>query len=299
VLCRSCPALAEIPSPRWPGSLLEYLRHEPRGIQRLFLLGRAAEPLRPVLISRKDKIPWPIPLASTPWSAFWTLPARCPRCHCLLVFESSGHSSAEGTAQAFEKGARTAGTVFSLFALIAISALVYLRLYGTAVLERRMQAGSRLTVGAPASRASFSVSPAACRPFAPGAISWRRIPLRAALVARCGDLFPGHQELRWKLGTLTFTDAMLVLVFTMVGSAIQLPGVGGGAQALSIVAFTHLYGVEQEAAVACAMVLWLVTFASCTLAGVPILFREGWSLGDLRRMSQREDEQIDAEIAAR
>jgi uncharacterized membrane protein YbhN (UPF0104 family) len=102
-----------------------------------------------------------------------------------------------------------------------------------------------------------------------------------------------------KLGTLTFTDAMLVLVFTMVGSAVQLPGVGGGAQALSIVAFTRLYGVEQEAAVACAMVLWLVTFASCTLAGVPILFREGWSLGDLRRMSQHEDEQLDAEIAAR
>jgi hypothetical protein len=47
------------------------------------------------------------------------------------------------------------------------------------------------------------------------------------------------------------------------------------------------------------MVLWLVTFASCTLAGVPILFREGWSLGDLRRMSQHEDEQIDAEIAVR
>jgi len=41
----------------------------------LFLLGRAAEPLRPVLISRKDKIPLADTLASTPWSAFWTLPA--------------------------------------------------------------------------------------------------------------------------------------------------------------------------------------------------------------------------------
>src|SRR5208283_3380091 len=92
-------------------------------------------------------------------------------------------------------------------------------------------------------------------------------------------------------------DAMLVLVFTMVGSAIQLPGVGGGAQALSIIAFTRLYGVEQETAVAAALVLWQVTCASCTLAGVPSLFREGWSLGDLRRLSQHEDEQIDAEIA--
>jgi hypothetical protein len=89
---------------------------------------------------------------------------------------------------------------------------------------------------------------------------------------------------------------MLVLVFTMVGSAVQLPGVGGGAQALSIVAFTHLYGVGQEAAVAAAMVLWLVTFASCSFVGVPVLLKEGFSLGDLRRMRQQEAEEIDAGI---
>jgi uncharacterized membrane protein YbhN (UPF0104 family) len=92
------------------------------------------------------------------------------------------------------------------------------------------------------------------------------------------------QSFGGKLATLTFADAMMVLVFTLVGSAVQLPGVGGGAQALSIIAFTRLYGVEQEPAVAAAMVLWLVTFASCTLVGVPLLFREGWSLGDLRRL---------------
>ena len=100
-----------------------------------------------------------------------------------------------------------------------------------------------------------------------------------------------------KLGTLTFADSMLVLVFTMVGSAVQLPGVGGGAQALSIIAFTRLYGVQQETAVAAAMLLWLITFASCTLAGVPILFREGWSLGELRKMREHEGEELNVEMA--
>jgi len=271
------------------------------GFSALFLLGRAAEPLRPLLISRKDKIP----LADTfgIYALERILDAASTAVLAsigLLVFESSGHSSAEGTAQAFEKGARTAGTAFSLFALFAISALVYLRLHGTAVLERRMQGWlaahgwrsgfARIVLG-------FSRGVQTVRTWGDlvaaiflSAIHWGLVVAVYFLVIKS---FGG------KLGMLTFSDAMLVLVFTMVGSAVQLPGVGGGAQALSIVAFTRLYGVEQEAAVAAAMVLWLVTFASCTLAGVPILFREGWSLGDLRRMSRHEDEQIDAEIAVR
>jgi len=40
-----------------------------------------------------------------------------------------------------------------------------------------------------------------------------------------------------------------------------------------------------------------VTFAACSLAGIPLLFREGWSLGELRRMRQQEAAEIDAEIA--
>src|SRR5271157_2133944 len=270
------------------------------GFSALFLLGRAAEPLRPVLISRKDKIP----LADTfgIYALERILDAASTAVLAaigLLVFESSGHSSAQG-AQAFEKGARTVGIAFSLFTLIAICLLVYLRLHGTAVLVRRMQGWlaahgwravfARIVLG-------FSRGVQTVRTWGDlvaaiflSAIHWGLVVAVYFLVIKS---FGG------KLGMLTFSDAMLVLVFTMVGSAVQLPGVGGGAQALSIVAFTHLYGVEQEAAVAAVMVLWLVTFASCTLAGVPILFREGWSLGDLRRMSQHEDEQIDAEIAAR
>jgi hypothetical protein len=100
-----------------------------------------------------------------------------------------------------------------------------------------------------------------------------------------------------RLGTLTFSDAMLVLVFTLLGSAVQLPGVGGGSQALSIVALTRLYGVEQEPAFAAAMVLWLVTFAACSLAGVPLLLKEGFSLAEFRRMREQEEKEIDAEIA--
>jgi glycosyltransferase 2 family protein len=268
------------------------------GFSALFLLGRAAEPVRPLLISRKDKIP----LADTfgVYALERILDAASTAVLAsigLLVFESSGHLVEQGTGTAFEKAARTAGMAFSVSAVVAIVGLIYLRLHGSAVLERRMEGwlprhGWRASVarillgfsrGVQTIRSWGDVFAAVFLSL----IHWTLVVLCYYLVTKS---FGG------RLGTLTFTDAMVVLVFTMVGSAVQLPGVGGGAQALSIVAFTHLYGVEQETAVVAAMVLWVVTFAACSIAGVPLLFREGLSLGELRRMRQREDAEIDAEI---
>ena len=46
-----------------------------------------------------------------------------------------------------------------------------------------------------------------------------------------------------------------------------------------------------------AMVLWLVTFAGCAIAGIPLLIREGVSLGQLKEMAEHDKEELD-EIAA-
>ncbi|HEY2117674.1 MAG TPA: lysylphosphatidylglycerol synthase transmembrane domain-containing protein [Candidatus Acidoferrum sp.] len=270
------------------------------GFSALFLLGRAAEPVRPLLISRKDKIP----LADTfgIYALERILDAACTAVLAaigLLVFESSGHLAAEGTGRAFEKAARTAGTAFSIGAIVAIAGLIYLRFHGHSVLERKSQIwlashGWRATLarvllgfsrGVQTIRSWGDLVAAIVLSF----LHWCLVVLTYYLIAHS---FGGH------IGTLTFADSMLVLVFTMVGSAVQLPGVGGGAQALSIIAFTRLYGVEQETAVAAALVLWLITFAACCLAGVPILFREGWSLGELRKMRAQEAEELDAEMTA-
>jgi uncharacterized protein (TIRG00374 family) len=266
------------------------------GFATLFLLGRAAEPVRPLLISRKEKVP----LADTfgIYALERILDTACTAGLAavgLLVFESSGQLPSDGGA--FEKAARTAGAAFSIGAVVAISALVYLRLHGSAVLERRMESWlathgwrtsfARIVLG-------FSRGVQTVRTWGDLFAAVFLSLLHWLLVVLC--YFLVTKSFGGRLGLLTFTDAMVILVFTMVGSTVQLPGVGGGAQALSIVAFTRLYGVEQEAAVAAAMVLWLVTFAACTVTGVPLLFKEGLSLGELRRMREHEDEEIDTEI---
>jgi uncharacterized protein (TIRG00374 family) len=268
------------------------------GFSALFLLGRAAEPIRPLLISRKDKIP----IADTfgIYALERILDAASTAVLAaigLLVFESSGRLAADGTSSAFEKAARTAGTFFSLGAVVAISGLVYLRFHGSALLERRMEvwlAEHGWRAGVARILLGFTRGVQTVRTWGDLFAAVFLSLLHWALVALCYYLVA--QSFGGRLGTLSYTDAMVILVFNMVGSAVQLPGVGGGAQALSIVAFTHLYAVGQEAAVAAAMVLWLVTFASCTFAGLPLLLKEGVSLGELRRMRQQEGVEIGAEI---
>jgi hypothetical protein len=79
-----------------------------------------------------------------------------------------------------------------------------------------------------------------------------------------------------------------------VGSVAQLPGVGGGAQASTILVLTLIFGVEHEPAVAASMAVWLISFASCSLVGVPLMLSEGWSMGDLRRMVLEQERASEA-----
>jgi len=284
-----------------PSSFWNIYRMTLAGFAALFILGRPAEPIRPLLISRKDKIPlsdiFGIYVLERILDAASTAVLAAIG---LLIFESSGHLNAQGAGQAFEKGARTAGTFFALFAIVAISGLIYLRLHGSALLERRMQGwltqhGWRAGVarnllgfvrGVQTIRTWGDVTAAVIY----SALHWLLVVCVYLLVL---------QSFGGKLASLRFPDAVLIMVFSLVGSAVQLPGVGGGAQLLTSVALTKLFGVEQEPAVAAAMILWLVTFASCSFAGVPLLIREGWSLGELKRMREHEREEIEAELVVK
>jgi hypothetical protein len=100
-----------------------------------------------------------------------------------------------------------------------------------------------------------------------------------------------------KLGTMSMADAMLLMAFTLVGSALQLPLAGGGSQLASIFVYTKVFGVPEEAATAAAIVLWLITFAACSLAGVPLLIHEGFSLGKLRQFAKREKAELEGVAA--
>jgi len=85
---------------------------------------------------------------------------------------------------------------------------------------------------------------------------------------------------------------MLVMAFSLVGSIVQLPGIGGGSQLASILVFTKVFAIETELATAVAIVIWLITFAAVTLVGLPILLHQGLSLAKLREMAAQEQESL-------
>ena len=258
------------------------------GFTAVFLLGRAGEPVRPLVIARKDRIPVSSAFGIYVLERVFDVAATVVIAGLgLLVFSppSMGEQS-----RGLLVTARTAGLVLLVGLLAMLGLLVYFRLHGAGVVERRLADwhhrpgwharvaglfrgfteglhGIR-TVGDLLVALGYSVA------------HWAVVVLIVLWVAHS---FPG------RLAELDIPAALLVLAFTMVGSTLQLPGVGGGSQVASFIAFTAVFGVEKEPAAAASVVLWLITFAGCSLAGVPLLIREGWSMGELRRLAREEE----------
>jgi hypothetical protein len=214
----------------------------------------------------------------------------------LLGFRADAQSSE--TARALEKAATPAALFLVLGILAATALLVYLRFHGTALLERQLQGWLQ----AHGWRRKIAVI---VLEFARGVQtirSWRDLTL--AVFYSAAHWFLVLVIYLWvaksfdgTLGTLSLSDAMLVLALTLVGSLVQLPGVGGGSQAVSTIVYTKIFLVKTEAALAVSIVLWLITFAACSLAGVPLLIHEGFSLGKLREMAKHEKEAVGESVA--
>jgi glycosyltransferase 2 family protein len=79
--------------------------------------------------------------------------------------------------------------------------------------------------------------------------------------------------------------ATLVMVGAAVGSVAQLPGIGGGFQALYIFCMTTFFAVPAEKAFASAMIAWISQFIPTVLAGGWYMISHGLSLKDLRTVT--------------
>jgi len=260
------------------------------GFSAIFLLGRAGEPVRPLLLARKEKLPIADLFGIYALERLFDLAsAAIIAAIGLLLFQS--HGQVGDTAGKLETAAKTTGSLLFAGVAGAVVFLLYLRLHGSALLERRLQ-GRVIAHGWRGKIAAILLG------FTRGvqAIqSWGDLALTVFYSAAhwflvlLVYLWVSH-SFGGTLSTISLGDAMLVMSFTLVGSAVQLPGVGGGSQVASFLVYTAIFGVEKEAAAAGSIVMWLITFAACSLAGVPLLIHEGLSLGKLKEMAEHEKE---------
>jgi len=262
------------------------------GFAAIFVLGRAGEPVRPLLLARKDRLPVASMFGIFFLERFCDFAAAAAlACLSLLVF--SNRLSDAGADMDWVGNARH-GAWLLLAALIGlIFVLVYYRVHGAGAVDRGLErwrdAGgirmrfasfiSGISEGLQAIRTSSDLWAA----IGFTAAHWVLVVFIYMWVSQAFSSAFAHAD-------MNFWSSMLLLAVTLVGSVLQLPGIGGGAQLASIVALTAIFGVEKEPAIAIAVVLWIITFAGSTLAGIPLLIHEGMSVGELRQLARAEAE---------
>jgi uncharacterized protein (TIRG00374 family) len=301
LLIYSCYALRAL---RWQvfqrnlgeSNFLDIYKMTLAGFTAVNILSRVGEPIRPLLLARKAKHPvadifgiWVLE------RLFDTASFAIILAIGLLVFNPRVEI---GQMKSTIATAKVGGGLLALGVLVAIVLLAYLRLHGTSLIESRMSlwissAGWRASAakivlgfirGIQTVKSWSDLLTAVCY----SAIHWFLVLIVYVLVCKS---FGGS------LDGLRVSDCTMLLGLTLVGSIIQLPAVGGGFQTAAFIVFTKLLGVESEPATAAALVLWLVAFVACSIAGIPLLIREGVSLGQLRELAEHEKEELE-EIAA-
>jgi hypothetical protein len=208
--------------------------------------------------------------------------------------------------RAFGEGLNTISGVKALFRLIAVSLLMWFMI----ALAYREVAHSyppepvNAQVGPPAvdvETAQLADMPeSAGQPLTDDTIQALQTAVKAkgySLQQYKGDLWLYRQKKRIKkvgdrphLADMDVPHVLLLMGFSMVGSIVQLPAVGGGSQLAVISALQVVYGIPPEAALSCGILLWLVTFMSCIPLGLILAHRAHLSLRKLSKASHETPE---------
>jgi glycosyltransferase 2 family protein len=90
------------------------------------------------------------------------------------------------------------------------------------------------------------------------------------------------------VGELSWLAASLVLISSIMGMLVQLPGVGGGFQVVAIQIMTGTMGVPLEQATGASILLWVMLTIPCLALGLVLLLHEGLSFRKLEGMAEEE-----------
>ena len=91
-----------------------------------------------------------------------------------------------------------------------------------------------------------------------------------------------------ELRGLTIADQVVLMGSSMVGSMLQLPAVGGGSQLATISMLHSGFGIEQELAVSCGILIWAISFMSVIPTGLALARHEHLSIRAVAEAEEQE-----------
>lgn len=254
------------------------------GFTAVILLGRPGEFVRPYLISVREEVPLTSQLAA------WFLERMFDLLFALAIFGyglSRVHSSRAQVGPALKWVFRTGGGMVWAMSAICLSLLILLRLFPL-IFRSRLLAALGFLHEHHMARVEKLINT-----FLQGLESLRSLQSMLAVVA--------YTTLEWLLiagcylcvmrsfgGIFQFSpiDIFIYMGFVAFGTVIQLPGVGGGMQVVSVLVLHEIFGIPVEVATSMTLVIWIITFVILVPVGIPLAFHEGLNWQKLKALRE-------------
>jgi uncharacterized protein (TIRG00374 family) len=254
------------------------------GFTAIVLFGRAGELVRPYLIAVKEKTSFSSQVA------VWLMERIYDLLTALLIFGfalSQVESSAVNVGPALEWVLNAGGMVAGIVGFVSLTVLVLFSLYAESMERRLFEALAFLPEGALA-----KVRPVLSA-FRQGMTSGRQRSfiylvsiyslLEWTLIVGCyACVFRAFPE----TAAFSPTDVVIFVGFVAFGSVVQLPGVGGGMQVVSVIVLTELFRLSLEVASSLAVLIWAVTFVIIMPVGLLLAFHEGLTWRKLKSIEE-------------
>lgn len=255
------------------------------GFTGLALLGRPGELIRPYLIARKENLTFSSQLAVWAVERIFDIGAFT----ILLVLAAFFATAPKRLA--YHRSFQEAGLIFLALSVgLTIGAIAVSR-SGEALanwVERRFahlaaNLGNRIAMRIREFRGGLDTIHSA----------WSFVMLAAVSIVMWATIAVAYKEVThaYRAEELEIPQSQVLLLMgsSMVGSVIQLPGVGGGSQLATIAALEHIFDVPKELAASCGIMLWVVTFVGVIPAGLLLAHRERLSLRKLSAESHQKE----------
>jgi uncharacterized protein (TIRG00374 family) len=254
------------------------------GFTALTLFGRPGEFVRPYLIARKEQVPVTSQLAS------WVLERIFDLLMALLLFafaltrvQTSGLHVGEKLTWVLAAGGKIGGALGVAILLVLLSLRHFaepLRLWLLGALrhlpEKRLAGLEKIIIALFQGVESMRSDASLFLVLVYSALEWVLICLCYWCLAQS---FSG-------IVNLGLVDVLILMGFVSFGSVVQIPGVGGGMQVVSVLVLTELFGIRLELASAFAVFLWIITFVAIVPLGLLVALKEGLDWHSLKRIGR-------------